>query len=540
MSEPGTSRGPWPSRVAVLVIVIGFVASTFAAWTAYVLDRNDDQRILRVDANQAGSVISGEIQSIVSPLSTALQVAVVSKGDAGRFSGYMSDFVGPGQTFVVAQLWQGNRQIAQLGPAASLAPSSNEHASVVQKALDASQVVVVGLVPGNLQRIGYAVGEQSDEVTEAGSGSGYVVYAERAIPPDRQSAIAFAFTSINYATYLGTVPDRQDLATADVAPSRLPLHGYRVMVHIPLGDNTLTLVATARGHLGGGLGVYLPWIFLAAGTLLTLLAASLVDILANQRQTAEHNAGIISALYNQLDARYDAQRTVAETLQRALLPRGDTTVPGLEISTRYVAGGRGVDVGGDWYGLIPLGDDRFAFIVGDVSGRGVEAAAVMGRLRFTLRAYLLEGHAPEVALRMCSAHLDIERDGHFATALVGVGHVASRRISVANAGHPNPLLIWPGGTEYLETDVGPPIGALSQPTYGSTSFDLPAGAQILLYTDGLIERRDEGIDTGMARLADQAAAPAPSLDERVANVLAALTDDELADDIAILAFGWPR
>ena len=144
-------------------------------------------------------------------------------------------------------------------------------------------------------------------------------------------------------------------------------------------------------------------------------------------------------LYEQLGGLYGEQRTIAETLQQALLPRTNPSIPNLEIATRYVAGTVGVDIGGDWYSTLPIDDAHFAFVIGDVSGRGIDAASIMARLRFTIRAYLLEGHAPDTVLEMCSHQLDIEYDGHFATVLVGVGDLETRRVVLANAGHPRPI-----------------------------------------------------------------------------------------------------
>ena len=193
--------------------------------------------------------------------------------------------------------------------------------------------------------------------------------------------------------------------------------------------------------MGGALGEVLPWIFLVGGTVLTVAAAAAAAELVRRRRDAEQAADTIAGLYSRLDSLYGKQHTIAETLQRALLPRSNPNIPGLEIASRYIAGADGVDIGGDWYGCIALDDGHFSFVVGDVSGRGLSAATVMARLRFTIRAYLLEGHAPEVVLGMCSRQLDLEEDGHFSTVLVGVGDLTSGEVTLASAGHPAPLVL---------------------------------------------------------------------------------------------------
>ena len=145
-------------------------------------------------------------------------------------------------------------------------------------------------------------------------------------------------------------------------------------------------------------------------------------------------------------------------LQRALLPQILPTIRDFEVASAYVAGAEGVDIGGDWYSVIGTDDDQFAFVVGDVSGRGLDAVAVMAHARFTLRAYLIDGDTPEVALEKCSHQFDITVDHHMTTALVGVGNARTGEIRVASAGHPLPLLISDDDTQFVSIPVGPPLG----------------------------------------------------------------------------------
>jgi serine phosphatase RsbU (regulator of sigma subunit) len=222
-------------------------------------------------------------------------------------------------------------------------------------------------------------------------------------------------------------------------------------------------------------------------------------------------------------------------LQRALLPQVNPPIPHLEIAAEYVAGTQGVDIGGDWYSVIDTTEDEYAFVVGDVSGHGLDAVAVMARARFTLRAYLVDGQSPSTALEKCSRQFDISVDEHMTTVLVGVGNWRTGVITMANAGHPLPLLLTDGQPEYVGMRVGPPIGT-GAAAYEPTTFTMPVGSSLILYTDGLIERRTNDIDTGMRRLADTAAPLAEEpLEALVTQVLTALRDDDAADDIAILA-----
>jgi serine phosphatase RsbU (regulator of sigma subunit) len=177
-----------------------------------------------------------------------------------------------------------------------------------------------------------------------------------------------------------------------------------------------------------------------------------------------------------------------------------------------------------------------AFVVGDVSGRGVSAAALMARLRFTMLAYLLEGHPPDAVLDMCARQIDITDDGHFATVLIGVVDLPSGVVTVANAGHPPPLVVTGAQASYASTLVGPPLGTWAA-RYETTSFEVPPSSMLLAYTDGLIERRGESLDVGLERLAVAAvrAAGSPSLDAALDCVLELMVRGASEDDVALLA-----
>jgi serine phosphatase RsbU (regulator of sigma subunit) len=370
----------------------------------------------------------------------------------------------------------------------------------------------------------------------------YVVYVERAIPPNRRVAVESdsAFSDLHFATYIGPDPSPATLATTDQDPAALPLTGDTARATIPFGDTVITLVATASAPLGGTLGRQLPWVFLAAGLVLTALAATWTSQLIRRREAAEQDAGTIQGLYARLDGLYAEQRGIAETLQRALLPRTGPPVPGLETAFRYVAGAQGVDVGGDWYSVARVDETQVAFVVGDVSGRGVSAAALMARLRFTMLAYLLEGHGPDAVLDMCARQIDLAEDGHFATVLIGVVDLPSGVVTVANAGHPPPLLVSAGQAVYAPTIVGPPIGTWPA-HYETTSFEMTPGCMLLAYTDGLIERRGESLGVGLERLADAAvrAAGRSTLESTLDGVLELMVQEASEDDIALLALA-PR
>jgi serine phosphatase RsbU (regulator of sigma subunit) len=515
--------------------LIGLLVTASVSWTSLVLDRHNEQRLLEVQTRQAAAVIASTILNISDPLSTALQIAKATGGDPQKFDRLMSSNVGPSCLFVSASLWRDNgpllQPIASIGSSPELLPASTKAHAFVTHAQHSATFVVTDIRSEGRQRIGYAVGDPKNPT--------YVVYAERAIPANREvpAESNSAFADLNYATYLGPTTRTSDLATTDVPPTQLPLVGHTSSEVIPFGDTTITLVATARGQLNGAFGADLPWILLVGGVALTIATAVATEQLVRHRREAEQNALTISGLYEKLDSLYGEQRTIAETLQRALLPQTNPEIPNLEIASRYVAGVDGVDIGGDWYSSIAIDEHHFAFVVGDVSGRGIGAATIMARLRFTIRAYLLEGHPPDVVLEMCSRQLDIGSDGHFATVLVGVGNLVSRELTVANAGHLNPLLVSTSEWEYPTMKLGLPLG-VGPSTYEATSMHVPPGWAFLAFTDGLVERRGESIEVGFERLASSAIGEHGTLDNLLSDLVAELAHRGSEDDIAVLAFRW--
>ncbi|RZI90113.1 MAG: serine/threonine-protein phosphatase, partial [Microbacterium sp.] len=377
-------------------------------------------------------------------------------------------------------------------------------------------------------RIGFA---------EAGAARRFLIYAERAVPPDGRtpSDRDSAFADLDYATYLGRSTARDALVTTNLPLSKLPMTRDEYRTELAFGDSQLTLVATSRRHLGGSLSEHLPLILLLGGLLLTALAARLVFQVVRGRQSAESDASTISSLYERVDAMYAEQREVSVRLQRALLPPSNPEIPGLAVASEYVAGAQGVDIGGDWYSIVRLDEEHFAFVVGDVSGHGIDAVAVMARARFTLRAYLLDGNPPDVALAKCSLQFDISADGHMATVLVGVGDSRTGDITLANAGHPPPVVITADGTGTLvRVPVGPPLGT-GQGSYTTSTVNLPSGATLVGYTDGLVERRGEDIEVSLDRLVATAEQlPRERLHAFVSSLLDAMADVG-QDDIAVLA-----
>ncbi|MGF1425285.1 SpoIIE family protein phosphatase [Kitasatospora sp. LaBMicrA B282] len=230
---------------------------------------------------------------------------------------------------------------------------------------------------------------------------------------------------------------------------------------------------------------------------------------------------------------YQRQRQTTLTLQRHLLPPQQTAAtPGLAVAHRYQPADAADETGGDWFDAIPLPGERTALVVGDVMGSGLNAAATMGQLRTTTRALARLGLDPHELL----AQLDeTARDlgDALATCLIAVYDPATRLCRLANAGHLPPVLARPGRARTVALDTGAPLGVGGVP-FVSTDLTLRPGDDFILYTDGLVEVRDQDIDLRLHALTDLAAGPRRPLEDTCDLFLTALRRPDTQDDVALL------
>jgi serine phosphatase RsbU (regulator of sigma subunit)/anti-sigma regulatory factor (Ser/Thr protein kinase) len=238
------------------------------------------------------------------------------------------------------------------------------------------------------------------------------------------------------------------------------------------------------------------------------------------------------------DARISEMRAVTAIMQRALLPEALPEIPGMRFSAKYLPAGTGVKIGGDWYDVFQLADERLAFVVGDVVGRGVLAASVMAEIRTALRAYLVEGRRLTDVVSMLNDLLISMGRNRGATISILQFDPQAEELEAVTAGHLPPLLIDPAGrSRLLEQRAGLPVGVRDGNDYEAFRYPFPSGCRLLLYTDGLIERRGESLDLGFQRLAAAAEAAARQPKTNLADdVYHSLLDETpLEDDVALLA-----
>ncbi|MFH9355237.1 SpoIIE family protein phosphatase [Kitasatospora sp. NPDC017646] len=234
------------------------------------------------------------------------------------------------------------------------------------------------------------------------------------------------------------------------------------------------------------------------------------------------------------------QREAAVTLQRSLLPQKLDQPAGLRVAATYQPGGAEAAVGGDWYDVIAIAGGRTALVIGDVMGRGLRAAAVMGQLRTAVRAYARLDLPPhEVMCLLDGLAMEIDAN-QIATCTYAVWDPQRRTLSYASAGHLPVLLRCPDGTILRsEEQNGPPLGT-GGGLHVSHTLRLLPGTTGVLYTDGLVERRDEDIDQGLDLLARTLTGAVGAPEVICARLLRAMgVTSEHDDDVAVLVFQLP-
>ncbi|PXY31086.1 ATP-binding SpoIIE family protein phosphatase [Prauserella muralis] len=233
--------------------------------------------------------------------------------------------------------------------------------------------------------------------------------------------------------------------------------------------------------------------------------------------------------------RSHVERAAASALQRSLLPARLPRIPGLELSARY-APGEGGSVSGDWYDVFTLPSGWLCVAIGDVVGRGLTAATVMSRMRTAMRSFAIDSADPSEALSKADRHVRHFEPQTMATIAYAMWEPSLERMHLSLAGHLAPVMAPAGGVAALaEVPIDPPVGVGSAPLRRNTTvIDVPPGATVLFYTDGLVERRHRPLDAGLKLLRDSVVSgPTETV---CSTVMARLVgNDPTDDDIAVLA-----
>jgi serine phosphatase RsbU (regulator of sigma subunit) len=245
---------------------------------------------------------------------------------------------------------------------------------------------------------------------------------------------------------------------------------------------------------------------------------------------------------------YQREHQTALALQHSLLPQRLPDVEGVALAARYVASSTAVEVGGDWFDATVRADGRLVVSIGDVAGHDLQAAAVMGQVRTALRAYAIDASDPAAVVARLERFMADAGFNTFATVLMLFYDPRTGAIEAISAGHLPPLVIGPdGAASLLQVAKLPPVGlGLVDPARRPatpTHTVLPMDSTLLLFTDGLVERRGEDLDTGLERLRQAAARTALPVDELCDYLIKELSAEASRDDTALLALHarspWP-
>jgi serine phosphatase RsbU (regulator of sigma subunit)/anti-sigma regulatory factor (Ser/Thr protein kinase) len=510
-----------PRRVSVVVAAVVLSIALVLSWLASAVNANNNEMLLEQQVGQASTLLATQVAVIQTQMADAGHVAGATDGRPQPFLNFAAaTALSPEMSM---SLWRvtGERveRLAVHGAEPRLPP---EGADEFFPGLEPTgRLAVAGVLPGDEPRLAYAL----MPAVETG---GLVVYAE--VPLTREVSVEAGgpYGDLDLAVYVGDEPAADQLIQR-TAP--IPIQGDTATTQVPFGDSTFTVVAAARNGLTGPLSAALPWIVLGGGALLALAGGATAGSLSRRRAVAERLAADNAELYRQ-------QRGIAGTLQHALLPE----VPhldGVEVAARYVAGVDELEVGGDWYDVIPGPAGRSVFVVGDVSGQGLAAATTMASLRFAVRAYVAQGDDVGTVLTRLRGLLDISVDHQFATVLMGELDPAAGVIRVVSAGHFGPLLIHDGRAEFVDCRIAPPVGVPENGPPQVAEVRVSGAVTLLAFTDGAVERRGEVIDTGLERLRSTAIAADAQPLPTVLDHLMQLPDVTGGrDDTVILGLRW--
>jgi serine phosphatase RsbU (regulator of sigma subunit) len=365
--------------------------------------------------------------------------------------------------------------VASIGEPIEFAPDGpGSIQAIMGEALDVPFAVIDLLDEG--RRLGYAAADDLESPA-------FVVYAENELDPNpnvrRQQDEAFA--NLDYAIYLND-ESPENLLQSSLPNDELPISGRTESASSPFGDEQLLLVMTPIGQMSSWLFANLWWIVGALGIVLAAGAWWLTRMLYRRRDEALALAADNARLY-------DEQRHIAETLQLSLLPQELIAPPGGAVAARYWPAGEVSLIGGDFYDAFQVDDRRWAVVIGDVCGTGIDAAAITGLARHTLRAAARNASSPSEVLREVHRAMLEHQPSTFCTVCffyITLADDGSQSVTVALGGHPGPLLRHVDG-RVEEVGVPGSLLGLFTPVLVDSTVAVEPGDTIVLYTDGLTD-----------------------------------------------------
>ncbi|MGZ4791688.1 MAG: PP2C family protein-serine/threonine phosphatase [Ilumatobacteraceae bacterium] len=465
------------NRLPAVITLVGFAVFAGLAVGCRLLYNQSESRLLKQRTAEAGAALQLSVAQVRLPLDAAAKLAKATTGDPASLTTSLAAVVGEGKTFTAAALYRigSTTPVAQIGDPAALSVTGANSASAMLQRATSEPFVVIDLLGGGQRRLGYAV---ADSATHAQ----YVVYGERTLSADPyvRRRTDQPFSQLDYAIYFGKTPSPEQLLGSSVR--NLPITGRHADQVIPFGDGNLLLVMTPIGYLSGWLFANLWWMVATFGVLASLAFGALTKGLLDRRDTALRLASDNERLYSE-------QRQIAETLQLSLLPDQLAAPVGVEVAARYWPAGSANLIGGDFYDLFAVGDDRWAVAIGDVCGKGIEAASLTGLARHTLRAAARQSNSVTDVLLSVHNALRDHQPPTFCTACFGFiwpTDDGCYRLEISLGGHPQPLLRRADGHVEAIGTRGTLLGMI-EPSLVTSTADLRPGDTLVFYTDGLTD-----------------------------------------------------
>jgi serine phosphatase RsbU (regulator of sigma subunit) len=514
---------------------MGLVVTAALVLTSLAVYNRNERRLLNLRVRELNLVLAATAPAVQTPLASAAELANATAGSRQKFVAFMAPYVGPGRQFASVSLWPlGKSRLAPtavVGAAPVLASQPEKARQFFAGARRPGVLNLTGILGTARPSLGF-------EFSAPGRQPGLAVYAENPLPANRRSTLERnnAFSDLNYAVYLGHSRRTPDVLVTSVR--RLPIRGRQASDVVPFGTAAFTLVVAPKGSLGGTFFRILPWLIALVGVIIALAASLMTDRLARRRQRAEQLAGILDRVAAQNRHMYTEQRSISQTLQHALLPDTLPEFRGLEVNALYVPAASGVDIGGDWYDVVAVDENRVLLVIGDVSGHGLRAATTMALVRHAALAYVAQDSRPATVLAKLSEFVNSGVHDYFATVLCVLIDVEAHRLTITSAGHIAPLLLYGEHGEFVEFDVDAPVGVVGNSHYHEATVSVPPNATLVAFTDGLVERRGEVIDVGLARLRDLATKQNLALHDLLARLALDLASEDHQDDTAIVGIQW--
>lgn len=518
--------------VSLLVLVILVLASLGGWWGARSVVHDQENRLLKERTNEVVAVLTLAVNNAQSSLGAVGTVARVTRGASGAFTDAVTSVLAaqgpnpnPPSYSLVQQTGTGLVVRAAVGKTLHVGERiTGVEADAITRAMKSGRIVSTPVLGTGANRaLGLALAGPSVPPHAA-------IYERSTLGKLSVSprAATSPFSELDVVLYASTHPDpAQVLLTTNL---KLPLRGHVDRQLMPVGTGSpdkWLMVVVARKPLVGSIAWRMPWFVLGGLLLAGLLIAFAIETVARRRDLAVEL--------------YETEHGIAERLQRSLLP-ALPLVPGLDLAARYIAGGRGQEVGGDWFDVFRVAGDSIGVAIGDVIGHDLAAATAMAQLRSALRAYAFEGEEPAMVVDRLDKMVDNFALAQLVTVVYGVleppDETGGRRMRFANAGHLSPVVLDPNGQVHvLDSVASVIIGAPLPADRAQSEHYLEVGSTMLLFTDGLVEIPGTTLDVSLSKLSDtlQRHGTSGSVEDLCDAVLSEMAGIELRDDIALLA-----